>query len=140
MRLFAALFLLLPGGALVVSTHRHAHAALTSAVLLFVVAHAALHALSAWRSTTARTVPAALRNMDRHAAWMMLASAWVLLVIHRVHAQPTSTVAVAGLVIGTLCQLCSMRVTSNRLRSALLVLGSALQFVAVALVIAMEVT
>src|SRR5678816_1881648 len=41
MRLFAALFLLLPGGALVVSTHRHAHAALTSAVLLFVVAHAA---------------------------------------------------------------------------------------------------
>lgn len=71
---------------------------------------------------------------------MMLASAWVPLAIHRVHAQPTSTLAVAGLVIGTLCQLCSMRVTSNRLRSALLVLGSALQFVAVALVIAMEVT
>lgn len=140
MRLFAALFLLLPGSALVVSTHRHAHAALTSAVLLFVVAHAVLHALSAWRSTTARTLPAALRNMDTHAAWMMLASAWVPLVIHRVHAQPTSTLAAAGLVIGTLCQLCSLRMTSDRLRSALLVLGSALQFVAVALVIAMEVT
>jgi len=140
MRLFAALFLLLPGSALVASTHRHAHAALTSAVLLFVVAHAALHALSAWRSTTERTLPAPMRTVDRHAAWMMLASAWVPLVIHRVHAQPTSTLAAAGLVIGTLCQLCSLRMTSDRLRSALLVLGSALQFVAVALVIAMEVT
>jgi len=139
MRLFAALFLLLPGGALVVSTHRHAHATLTSAVLLFVVAHAALHALSAWRSTTERTLPAPMRTVDRHAAWMMLASAWVPLAIQRVHVQPISTLAVAGLVIGTVCQLCSLRMTSDRLRSTLLVLASALQFITVALVIAMEV-
>jgi phosphotransferase system glucose/maltose/N-acetylglucosamine-specific IIC component len=139
MRLFAVLFLLLPGGALVISTQRHAHAAMASAVLFFVVAHAALHALSAWRATTSRLLPAPLRYIDRHSAWAMLGSAWVPLAIQGVHTQPTSTLSIVGLVIGGLCQLCSVRVTADRLRNVLLVLGSALQFIAVALLSSMAV-
>jgi hypothetical protein len=134
MRLFAVLFLLLPGSALVISTQRHAHAAMACAVVFFVVAHAALHAVSAWQSTTSRLIPAPLRYIDRHAAWAMLGSAWVPLAIQGVHAQPTSTLSVVGLVIGALCQVCSVPVTADRLRSALLVLASALQFIAVALI------
>ncbi|CAH0229045.1 hypothetical protein [Stenotrophomonas lactitubi] len=139
MRVFAVLFLLLPGAALVISTQRHAHAAMASAVLFFVVAHAALHALSAWQSTTSRLIPVPLRYIDRHAAWAMLGSAWIPLAIQGVHAQPTSMLAVAGLVIGGLCHLCSVRVTANRLRNVLLVVGSALQFIAVALLSSMAV-
>lgn len=137
MRLFAVLFLLLPGSALVISTQRHAHAAIASAVLFFVVAHAALHALSAWRSTTSRLLPVPLRYIDRHAAWTMLGSAWVPLAIQGVHMQPNSTLSIVGLVIGALCQLCSVRVAADRLRNVLLALGSALQFIAVALLSAM---
>ncbi|QII29531.1 hypothetical protein G6052_12690 [Stenotrophomonas maltophilia] len=137
MRLFAVLFLLLPGSALVISTQRHAHAAMACAVLFFVVVHATLHALSAWRSTTSRPTPAALRNVDRHAAWMMLSSASAPALIQGVLTQPTSTLAVAGLVIGGLCQFCSVRVTADRLRNVLLVVGSALQFIAVALLSSM---
>jgi hypothetical protein len=44
-RLFAALFLLLPGLALVASAYRHAHPT-TTAVVVFVVVHAALHMLA----------------------------------------------------------------------------------------------
>lgn len=137
MRLFAVLFLLLPGSALVITTQRHAHAAMASAVLFFVVAHAALHALSAWRSTTSRLLPTPLRYIDRHSAWAMLGSAWVPLAIQGVHTQPTSTLSVVGLVIGALCQFCSVRVAADRLRNVLLVLASALQFIAVALLSAM---
>lgn len=137
MRLFAVLFLLLPGSALVISTQRHAYAAMASAVLFFVVAHGALHALSAWRSTISRLIPAPLRNVDRHTAWMMMASALAPALIQGVHAQPISMLAVAGLVIGGLCQLCSVRVTADRLRNVLLVLGSAFQFIAVALLSSM---
>ena len=137
MRLFAVLFLLLPGGALVISTQRHAHAAMASAVLFFVVAHAALHALSAWRSTTSRLLPLPLRYIDRHAAWTMLASALAPALIQGVLTQPTSTLSVVGLVIGALCQLCSVRVAADRLRNVLLVLGSALQFIAAALLSSM---
>lgn len=137
MRLFAALFLLLPGSAMVISTHRHAFVSMTSAVLFFVVAHAALHALSAWRSTSSRPIPAPLRNVDRYAAWMMMASACVPMAIQGMHAQPTRTLSVVGLVIGVLCQLCSVRVTADRLRSTLLVLASALQFIAAALLSSM---
>lgn len=137
MRLFAVLFLLLPGSALAIYTQRHAHAATTSAVLCFVVAHTALHALSAWRSTSSRPIPAPLRNVDRYAAWMMMASACVPMAIQGMHAQPTRTLSVVGLVIGVLCQVCSVRVTADRLRSTLLVLASALQFFAVALLSSM---
>lgn len=133
MRLFAVLFLLLPGSALVISTQRHAYAAMAGAVLFFVVVHGALHALSAWRSTTWRLIPVPLRNVDKHAAWLMLASALAPALIQGVLTQPTSMLAVAGLVIGGLCQLCSVRVTADRLRNVLLVLGSALQFIAAAL-------
>ncbi|XFC39494.1 hypothetical protein ACEF39_002519 [Stenotrophomonas indicatrix] len=131
------LFLLLPGSALVISTQRHAHAAMAGAVLFFVVVHGALHALSAWRSSTSRLLPAPLRYIDRHAALAMLGSAWVPLAMQGVHAQTTSTLSVVGLVIGGLCQLCSVRVTADRLRNVLLVLGSALQFIAVALLSSM---
>ncbi|MCO7468717.1 hypothetical protein NJG16_01375 [Stenotrophomonas maltophilia] len=137
MRLFAVLLLLLPGSALVISTQRHAHAAMASAVLFFVVAHAALHALSAWRSTTSRLLPVPLRYIDRNAAWTMLASALAPALIQGVLTQPTSTLSVVGLVIGALCQLCSVRVAADRLRNVLLVLGSALQFIAVALLSSM---
>lgn len=139
MRLFIVLFLLLPGSALVIYIQRHAHAAMASAVLCFVVAHTALHALSAWRSTSSRPIPAPLRIVDRHAAWMMMASACVPTTIQGMHAQPTSTLSVLGLVIGALCQVCSVRVTSDRLHSALLVLASALQFIAVALLSSLAV-
>lgn len=133
MRLFAALFLLLPGSAMVISTHRHASASMTSAVLFFIVVHGALHALSAWRSASSRPIQAPLRNFDRNAAWMMLASALAPAVVQGVHPRSTSTLTFATLVVGALCQACSVRVTSDRLRSTLLVLASALQFIAVAL-------
>lgn len=133
MRLFAALFLLLPGSAMVISTHRHAFMSMTSAVLSFIVVHGALHALSAWRSTSSRPIPAPLHNIDKHAAWMMLASASAPAVVQGVHPHSTSTLAVTGLAVGALCQVCSVCMTSERLRSTLLVLASALQFIAVAL-------
>lgn len=47
-RLFGALFMALPGGALVVFVALHAGAALAAATLLLVATHATLHATAAW--------------------------------------------------------------------------------------------
>lgn len=131
MRLFGALFLLLPGIALAASTYRHASTAAAVAVLLFVAVHAALHGLAAWRAATSRPTPPLLRALDGHAAGIMIASALLIAIGAGMAKLPAPTLF--WLVAGAASQLCSARMPGQRLRSALLVLGSALQFIAVAL-------
>ncbi len=57
-RLFGALFMALPGAALVVFVALHAGAALAAATLLLVATHATLHAMAAWsQARTAMSSP-----------------------------------------------------------------------------------
>ncbi|HDS1531427.1 TPA: hypothetical protein QEK88_001260 [Stenotrophomonas maltophilia] len=130
MRLFGALFLLLPGIALAASTYRHASTA-AAAVLLFVGLHAALHGLAAWRAATSRPTPPLLRVLDGHAAGIMIASALLITIVAGMTNLPAPTFF--WLVAGAASQLRGARMAGHRLRNALLVLGSALQFIAVAL-------
>ena len=130
-RLFPALFLLLPGTALVASAHRHAHAA-TTAVVLFVVVHAALHTLAVWRGAASRPVPQLLRTLHTHEAAVMLAATARVIVVSGVAAGLSTTVC-SVLLAGALCQLLSLRTAAQRLRHVLLALGSLLQFIAMAL-------
>ncbi len=130
-RLFGALFLLLPGIALAASTYRHASTAAAAAVLLFVGLHAALHGLAAWRAATSRPTPPLLRVLDGHAAGIMIASALLITIVAGMTNLPAPTFF--WLVAGAASQLCGARMAGHRLRNALLVLGSALQFIAVAL-------
>lgn len=130
-RLFAALFLLLPGLALVASAYRHAHATAT-AVVVFVAVHAALHMLAVWRGAALRPVPPLLRTLDTHAAAVMLAA--TLMIIAIIAAAATLPVAAcAMLLVGALCQLSTLPTLAQRLRHVLLALGSMLQFIAMAL-------
>ncbi|PJL04630.1 MULTISPECIES: hypothetical protein [Stenotrophomonas] len=131
MRLFGALFLLLPGIALVASTYRHASAAAAAAVLLFVAVHAALHGLAAWRAATSRPMSPLLRALDDHAAGTMIASALLIAIGAGMTKLPVPTFF--WLLAGAVSQLFGARLSGHRLRNALLVLGSALQFIAVAL-------
>jgi hypothetical protein len=131
LRLFGALFLLLPGIALVASTYRHTSAAATAAVLLFVAVHAALHGLAAWRAATSRPTPPLLRVLDSHAAGAMIASALPIAIGAGMTKLPVATFF--WLLAGAASQLCGARLASHRLRNALLVLGSGLQFIAAAL-------
>jgi len=131
MRLFGALFLLLPGLALVASTYRHASTAMATAVLLFVAVHAALHGLAAWRAATPHPTPPLLRVLDGHAAGIMIASALLITIGAGMAKLQASTFL--WLLAGAAIQLCTARIAGHRLRNALLVLGSALQFIAVAL-------
>ena len=131
MRLFGALFLLLPGIALVASTYRHASAAAAAAVLLFVAVHAALHGLAAWRAATSRPMSPLLRALDGHAAGTMIASALLIAIGAGMTKLPVPTFF--WLLAGVVSQLFAARLAGHRLRNALLVLGSALQFIAVAL-------
>lgn len=131
MRLFGALFLLLPGIALVASTYRHASAAAAAAVLLFVAVHAALHGLAAWRAAASRPMPPLLRALDDHAAGIMIASALLIAIGAGMTKLPVPTFF--WLLAGVVSQLFAARLSGHRLRNALLVLGSALQFIAVAL-------
>lgn len=131
MRLFGALFLLLPGLALVASTYRHASTAAAAAVFLFVAVHAALHGLAAWRAATPHPTPPLLRALDGRAAGIMIASALLITIgagMAQLHAS-----TFLWLLAGAGIQLCAARIAGHRLRNALLVLGSALQFIAVAL-------
>lgn len=131
MRLFGAFFLLLPGVALADSTYRHASTAAAAAVLLFVAVHAALHGLAAWRAATSRPTPPLLRVLDGHAAGIMIASA--LLIAIGAGMTNLSAPTFFWLVAGAASQLCGARMPGYRLRNALLVVGSVLQFIAVAL-------
>lgn len=131
MRLFGALFLLLPGIALVATTYRHTSAAVAAAVFLFVTVHAALHVLAAWRAATSRPVPPLLRVLDGHAAWVMIASALLTVIGAGMTKVPVPTVF--WVLAGAVSQFCGARMAGHRLRNALLVLGSALQFIALAL-------
>ncbi|MBA0395544.1 hypothetical protein D7U98_09005 [Stenotrophomonas maltophilia] len=131
MRLFGALFPLLPGIALVASTYRHASAAAAAAVLLFVAVHAALHGLAAWRAATSRPMSPLLRALDGHAAGTMIASALLIAIGAGMTKLPVP--AFFWLLAGAVSQLFAARLSGHRLRNALLVLGSALQFIAVAL-------
>ncbi|WP_414492817.1 hypothetical protein [Stenotrophomonas maltophilia] len=131
MRLFGALFLLLPGVALVASTYRHAGAAAAVAVFLFVTVHAALHGLAAWRAATTCPTPPILRFLDGHAAGVMISSALLIAIGAGMTKLPVSPLF--WLLAGTVSQLFGARMAGQRLRNALLVLGSALQFIAVAL-------
>lgn len=131
MRLFGALFLLLPGLALVASTYRHASTAAAAAVFLFVAVHAALHGLVAWRAATPHPTPPLLRALDGRAAGITIASALLITIgagMAQLHAS-----TFLWLLAGAGIQLCAARIAGHRLRNALLVLGSALQFIAVAL-------
>lgn len=131
MRLFGALFLLLPGIALVASAYRHASTAVATAVLLFVAVHAALHGLAAWRAATPHPTPPLLRALDGHAAGIMIASALLIAIgagMAKLHAS-----TFPWLLASAAIQLCAARIAGHRLRNALLVLGSALQFIAVTL-------
>ncbi|WP_260678226.1 hypothetical protein [Stenotrophomonas maltophilia] len=130
-RLFGALFLLLPGVALAASTYRHASTAAAAAVLLFVGLHAALHGLAAWRAATSRPTPPLLRVLDGHAAGIMIASALMITIGAGMTKLPGPMFS--WLVAGAASQLCGARMPGHRLRNTLLVLGSALQFIAVAL-------
>lgn len=130
-RLFGALFLLLPGIALAASTYRHASTAAAAAVLLFVGLHAALHGLAAWRAATSRPTPPLLRVLDGHAAGIMIASALMITIGAGMTKLPGPMFS--WLVAGAASQLCGARMPGHRLRNTLLVLGSALQFIAVAL-------
>ncbi len=131
MRLFGALFLLLPGIALVTSTYRHASATAAAGVFLFVAVHAALHGLAAWRAATSRPIPPLLRALDGHAAGVMIASALLTAIGAGMTKVPVSTFF--WLLAGAASQFCGARMAGHRLRNVLLVLGSALQFIAVAL-------
>lgn len=131
MRLFAALFLLLPGIALVASTYRRLHP-MASVVLLFVAVHAVLHLLAIWRAAATRPTAPLLRVLDAHAAMVMLAATVLIVAISATVAR-LSPAACAGLLLGASCQFYSLRWGSQRLRHALLVLGSMLQFIAMAL-------
>lgn len=190
-RVFAALFLLLPGGALVYASGPHLHAGLLVAVLVFVTTHGLLHALAVWRHLASRPLPPPLRRIDANAAWLLLAAALVpvalraadawpkvewamaataacLLVAMRQPTQPGRAplrsalqmvaivlllgptallclslppAALAWLLAGACCQMASLMLQlrfhgmhSEVLRHSLLVLGSALQFIAVALI------
>ncbi len=129
-RLAGALFLLLPGMALVASMSGHALAT-AAAVVLFVTMHAGLHTLAVWRQSASRPLPSILRALDAHAAGMMLAVTLPAIAIGVTGPRPVSTTA--WLLAGAMCQLCSLRRVSQRLRHTLLVLGSLLQFIAVTL-------
>lgn len=131
MRLFGALFLLLPGIALAASTYRHASAVAAAAVLLFVAVHAALHGLAAWRAATSRPMPPLLCVLDGHATGIMIASALLISIGAGMTKLPVP--AFFWLLAGAVSQLLAARLAGHRLRNALLVLGSALQFIAVAL-------
>lgn len=130
-RLFAALFLVLPGLALVASAYRHAHATAT-AVLVLVAVHAALHMLAVWRGAALRPAPPLLRALDTHAATVMLAA--TLMIIAIIAATATLPIAVcAVLLVGALCHLSTLPTPAQRLRHVLLALGSMIQFIAMAL-------
>ncbi|WP_258179457.1 MULTISPECIES: hypothetical protein [Stenotrophomonas] len=131
MRLFGALFLLLPGIALVASTYRHASAAAAAAVFLFVTVHAALHGLATWRAATTHSIPPIVRFLDGHAAGIMIASSLLIAIGAGMAKLPVSPFF--WLLAGTVSQLFGARMAGQRLRNALLVLGSALQFIAMAL-------
>lgn len=130
-RLFAALFLLLPGLALVASAYRHAHPT-TTAVVVFVVVHAALHMLAVWRGAASRPVPQFLQTLHAYAAAVMFAATLLIIAISAAAARLPAT-ACAVLVFGALCQLSSLHTAVQRLHHALLALGSVLQFIAMAL-------
>lgn len=132
MRLFAALFLLLPGAALVASTYRHSHAMIAAVVLLFVLLHAMLHALAAWRAAAPRPLPRVLRRVCAQRSGVMLAATLLLLAMAPLGAKVTLA-AITWLLLGGLCQVCGLRAASNGASDTLLVLGSALQFIAAAL-------
>ncbi len=130
-RLFAALFLLLPGVALVASAYRHAHAT-AAAVVVFVAVHAALHMLAVWRGAASRPVPAPLRTLETHAAAVMFAATLMIIALSAAAAR-LSVTGCAVLLVGALCQLSSLPAVAQRARHVLLALGSMLQFVALAL-------
>lgn len=129
-RLAGALFLLLPGMALVAATFRQALGT-AAAIVLFVTLHAGLHMLAVWREAAWRPIPSMLRALHAHAAGMMLAVTLPGIVLGATGPRPLSTSA--WLLAGAICQLCSLRRVSQRLRHVLLALGSVLQFIAVAL-------
>ncbi|HCT27276.1 MAG TPA: hypothetical protein DIW85_13805 [Stenotrophomonas sp.] len=131
MRLFTALFLLFPGIALVASTYRHAYATATAVVVLVAV-HATLHALAVWRRAVSHPAPPILHALDAHAAAVMLAASLLIIAISATAARLPATVC-AVLLAGALLQLWSLRTATQRLRHALLALGSMLQFIAMAL-------
>ncbi|MDT3470042.1 hypothetical protein [Stenotrophomonas maltophilia] len=129
-RLAGALFLLLPGMALVAATFRQALGT-AAAIVLFVTPHAGLHMLAVWREAASRPFPSIPRALDARAAGMMLA---VTLPVFAISATgPRPLITSAWLLAGAMCQLCSLRRVSQRLRHVLLALGSVLQFIAVTL-------
>lgn len=130
-RLFATLFLLLPGLALVASTYRHGYAT-AIAVVAFIAMHATVHVLAAWRRAASRPAPPLLRALDAHAATVMLATSLLTIAISATAARLPTT-ACAALLAGAFLQLWSLRTAAQRLRHALLALGSMLQFIAMAL-------
>ncbi|WP_295557520.1 hypothetical protein [uncultured Stenotrophomonas sp.] len=130
-RLFPALFLLVPGMALVASAYRHAHATVI-AVVVFVVVHAALHMLAVWRGAALRPVPQFLRTLHAYAAAVMFATTLLIIAISAA-AATLSVSACAVLLAGAMCQLSSLHTAAQRLRHMLLALGSMLQFIAMAL-------
>lgn len=129
-RLAGALFLLLPGMALVAATFRQAPGT-AAAIVLFVTLHAGLHMLAVWREAASRPVPSILRALDARAAGMMLAVTLPVFAIGATGQRPVITSA--WLLAGAICQLCSLHRVSQRLRHVLLAIGSVLQFIAVAL-------
>lgn len=129
-RLAGALFLLLPGMALVAATFRQALG--TAAVVVqFVTVHAGLHMLAVWREAASRPIPSIPRVLDVRAAGIMLAVTLPVFVLGAIGPRPLSTSA--WLLAGAMCQLCSLLRVSQRLRHVLLAIGSVLQFIAVAL-------
>lgn len=125
-RLSAALFMALPGTALACFVAVHWRVAAMLAVLLFVVPHAVLHALSAWRQSCPAELPAWLHRLDRSAPALMLAAPLTALAAHTAERWPYLPAALLAWSAGLLLTATARALPSRRPRARRALQGGAI--------------